>query len=260
LDNNWIDSGSRVGLSLAAAGGTNRLNFYFIGGQNTYRIDDAASNRDSGLAYTEAGLLLTFTMTGTNTYSLDTGSSVLSGTLASGGPITQLVVYNTNAGTGTERNFYVGDMTFSEQQMTTAVTTLSSPNIVLQSVTAGIPNTWWDAYGIPSESRTATADPDGDGWTNAQEFAFGLAPNAPGGKLMEIDPNNPTRIIFLQRDSGVSSYVVRAASDLSTGFTSTVTATPSPNTNNVPSGYKRYEATFPSGSRGFLKVEATLSP
>ena len=140
------------------------------------------------------------------------------------------------------------------------MTTLSAPNIVLQSVTAGIPNTWWDAYNIATGDRTSTADPDRDGWSNAQEFAFGLAPNVAGEKLMDVDSNNPTKIVFLQRDSGVSSYVVRAASDLSTGFTSTVTATPSPNTNNVPSGYKRYEATFPFGSRGFLKVEATLSP
>jgi hypothetical protein len=259
IDNNWIDSGSRLGLALATAGGANRMDFYFIGGQPTYRIDDATANRDSGLAYTDTGLQLTFTMTGTNTYSINTGASVITGTLAAGGPITQLVVYNNNAGTGTERNFYVGEMSFSEQQTTSAVTTLSTPSIVLQSVTAGIPNTWWEAYSIALENRTATADPDGDGWTNAQEFAFGLVPNAAGGKTVSIDPNNPTKIQFLQKSSG-ATYAVRSANDLSSGFTGTVTATAAADQSGVPEGYTRYEATFPSGSRGFLRVEATLSP
>ncbi|NDB97115.1 MAG: hypothetical protein EBZ78_13330, partial [Verrucomicrobia bacterium] len=260
IDNNWIDSGNRVGLALATAGGTNRWNFYFIGGQNTYRIDDATANRDSGLAYTADGLLLTLTLTSSNAYSLSTGSSVITGMLGAGDPITQLVVYNNNAGTGTERNFYVGDMTFSEQQTTSAVTTLSAPNIVLQSVTAGIPDTWWDAYEIATANRTATADPDGDGWGNAQEYAFGLNPASPDGPLIEVASNNPTKILFLLRDAGLTNVAVRFASNLALGFNNTINATASTNTNGVPRGYKRYEATFPSGDRGFLRVDASLAP
>jgi len=259
IDNNWIDSGNRVGLALATAGGTNRWNFYFIGGQNTYRIDDATANRDSGLAYTADGLLLTLTLTSSNAYSLSTGSSVITGMLGAGDPITQLVVYNNNAGTGTERNFYVGEMSFSEQPTMTGVTTLSAPSIVLQPVTAGIPNTWWDGYGIASADRTVTADPDGDGWTNAQEFSFGLNPSSAGGKTVEVNPSNPNKIVFLQRSSG-ASYVVQSATDLGSGFNGTVTATAASDQSGVPEGYTRYEATFPSGSRGFLRVEATLSP
>jgi len=259
IDNNWIDNGSKVGLALATADGANRFNFYFTGGESTYRIDDATTNRDSGLAYTETGLLLTFTMTGANTYSLNTGASVITGTLGAGGAITQLVVYNNNGGTGTERNFYVGEMSFSEQQTASAVTSLSAPSIVLQSATAGIPNTWWDAYGIGPENRTATADSDGDGWTNAQEFAFGLVPNVAGGKVVEVSPTNPNKIVFLQRDSG-ASYLVQSATDLSSGFNGTVSATATADQSGVPEGYTRYEAAFPPGSRGFLKVEATLSP
>jgi hypothetical protein len=259
IDNNWIDSGNRVGLALATSGGTDRFNLYFIGGQTTYRIDDATANRDSGLSYTAAGLSLTFTLTSSNTYSLSTGSSVITGTLGAGDPIAQLLVYNNNAGNGSDYNFYVGEMSFSEEQTTNTVTTLSAPSIVLQSATAGIPNTWWDAYSIASENRTATADPDGDGWTNAQEFAFGLVPNVAGGKVVEISPTDPNKIVFLQRDSG-ASYLVQSATDLSSGFHGTVSATATTDQSGVPEGYTRYEATFPPGPRGFLKVEATLSP
>ena len=259
LDNNWVDDGKRVGLALANAAGSNRVNFYLVGGQTNYRIDDAVPNRDSGLAYTDSGFLLTLTMTGSNTYSLNLGGTAVTGTLGGSGPITQLVAYNENAGGGTERNFYVGEMTFTEAQTVEAVTTLSSPTITLQSVVAGIPTTWWDQYSIAEVNRSATADPDGDGWTNAQEFAFGLVPNAAGGRTVSVDPNNPTKIQFLQKSSG-ATYAVRSASDLSSGFTGTVTATAAADQSDVPEGYTRYEATFPSGSRGFLRVEATLSP
>ncbi|NDD57326.1 MAG: hypothetical protein EBZ44_06375, partial [Verrucomicrobia bacterium] len=124
--------------------------------------------------------------------------------------------------------------------------------------TGGIPNSWWDLYFIAPGERTAGADPDGDGWTNAQEFAFGLLPNVAAGKLVEVDSNNPTRIVFLQRDSG-ASYVVRSSADLGSTFDGTVNATLAEDQSGVPTGYRRYQANFPSGNRGFLKVEATLS-
>ena len=103
------------------------------------------------------------------------------------------------------------------------------------------------------------ADPDEDGFSNLQEYAFGLDPKVAGGKLLEVSSNNPTKIVFLQRDSGVS-YGVRSAADLNSGFTGTVPASETADQSGVPTGYKRYEATFPSGSRGFLKVDATVSP
>jgi hypothetical protein len=259
IDNNWVDSGRRVGLALANASGSNRVNFYLVGGDSNYRIDDAVPNRDSGLAYTDNGFLLTLTMTGSNTYSLNIGGTAVTGTLGGSGPITQLAVYNDNAGGGTERNFYVGEMTFTEAQTVEAVTTLSSPTITLQSLVAGIPTTWWDQHSVAEANRTATADPDGDGFTNAQEYSFGLDPSSAGGKTVEVSPTNPNKIIFLKRNSG-ATYQVQSAADLGSGFTGTVTATAAADQSGVPDGYTRYEASFPSGSRGFLKVEATLSP
>jgi len=257
FDNNWIDNGARVGLALANASGSNRLNFCFIGGSNNYSVDDAIANRDTLWPYSGGGFLLTLTLTGSNGYTLSNGTGSFAGTLGGTGAISQLAVYNSNAGPGTERNLYVGEMTFAESQPS-GVTTLLASDVIFVPFTGGIPNSWWDLYFIAPGERTAGADPDGDGWTNAQEFAFGLLPNVAAGKLVEVDSNNPTRIVFLQRDSG-ASYVVRSSADLGSTFDGTVNATLAEDQSGVPTGYRRYQANFPSGNRGFLKVEATLS-
>ena len=118
---------------------------------------------------------------------------------------------------------------------------------------------WATGNSLTGPDALATADPDGDGWSNAQEYAFGLVPTLAGGQLTTVSGDG-TKITFLQR-SGVT-YVVRSTTDLAAGFTGTVTALKSsPQPVGLPSGYEQYEAFFPSGTvRGFLKVEATVQP
>ena len=115
---------------------------------------------------------------------------------------------------------------------------------------------WAVGYGLSGAEAGAGADPDGDGWSNAQEYAFGLVPNVAGGELVKV-PAEGGKITYLQR-SGVT-YVVRSARELGTGFDGTVEPVwSSPQPGDVPAGYEQWEATMPAGNRGFLKVEATL--
>ena len=115
---------------------------------------------------------------------------------------------------------------------------------------------WANEYGLSGTQAEAGSDPDGDGWSNAQEYAFGLVPNVAGGELVKV-PAGGGKINYLQR-SGVT-YVVRSATELGAGFDGTVEPVKSnPQPGDVPAGYEQYEATMPAGSRGFLKVEATM--
>ena len=117
---------------------------------------------------------------------------------------------------------------------------------------------WASGYGLSGAEAAAGADPDGDGWSNAQEYAFGLAPNVAGGELVQM-PAGGGKITYLQR-SGVT-YVVRSATDLGTAFNGTVSPVKSsPQPGGLPAGYEQWEAAMPGGSRGFLKVEATIAP
>ena len=115
---------------------------------------------------------------------------------------------------------------------------------------------WAVGYGLSGANAAVGADPDGDGWSNAQEYAFGLVPNVAGGQLVQV-PAGELKMTYRQR--GGVRYVVRSATNLETGFSGTVTPTRSSSQpSGLPTGYEQWEAIMPSGGRGFLKVEATV--
>ncbi|MBM3863316.1 MAG: hypothetical protein FJ385_05080 [Verrucomicrobia bacterium] len=137
IDNNWIDNGGSSGVSLTNTSGTSRVRFYFAGGGTNYRIDDAVNGRDSGIPYTGDGLLLEFTLTGADSYRLKTAGRDIEGNLAGSGGITRFVASNSNAGPNTERNFYLGAMTFVRSVDASGSTAVQAPVITVQSDTGG---------------------------------------------------------------------------------------------------------------------------
>ena len=176
FDNNWINNGSEVGFALADNTGSVRFRFYFAGGQSNYRITDATAARDSGLAYTANGLNLTVTLTASNAYTLSTGTTNIAGTLATGGAISRLIVENRNAGPETPYNLYIGAMTHNRQISDSGTVSTNAPAVMLSASTDGIANTWWEQYSITGDDRTASSDPDRDGFSNEQEHALGTDP------------------------------------------------------------------------------------
>jgi hypothetical protein len=178
IDNNNIQSGGNTGFELRDANGNKRFAFYFVGGQANYRIDDATTARDTNLGWTGNGLTLTLTLGSNNSYSLNTGSSAITGTLASGNDIAWIEFYNNNAGSGDASNFYFGEM--SHTRLTAESATINQSATITRSVlnenTDGLPNLWWDQYFGTTSGMSASADPDSDGFTNAQEYALGTNP------------------------------------------------------------------------------------
>jgi hypothetical protein len=118
MDNGYVDSNngsSYVGFVLRNGDATDgpldyetgaRFEFLFIGGYSDYYILDDSGYEDTGIYFTDTGLQLVFTLTTTNTYSLQvivngSGSTnsyngTLSGTAGSG--INSIAVYNFDAG------------------------------------------------------------------------------------------------------------------------------------------------------------------
>jgi len=177
FDNNWVDNGGETGFALADSTGAVRFRFYFVGDQNNYRITDNTAARDTGLAYTGDGLNLTLTLTSATAYTLSTGNTNITGTLAAaGGAISRLVVENKNAGPNTERNFYIGTMTHTRQVSDSGTANVAASALSFNPVTDGIADSWWASYGITGPARVAANDTDGDGFTNAQENALGTSP------------------------------------------------------------------------------------
>jgi hypothetical protein len=102
-----------------------------------------------------------------------------------------------------------------------------------------------------------TADPDGDGLSNAGEFAFGTSPVSGASRAVTQESVvGGIKIKWLQR-SGID-YTVKSTVNLGSAFSGPVSSTP---VSPQPSGlgdYQQYEATLTGGDRGFLKVEAVV--
>ncbi len=121
FDNNWLQTGSQTGFSLADSNGVARFRFYFVGGEQYYRISDATTGRMTSVPYTDAGLSLSFTLVDANTYLLDAGNGYsLTGTLASGAAISRLIISAAGTGSGSSYDTYVGEMSLSGAPLGTA--------------------------------------------------------------------------------------------------------------------------------------------
>ncbi len=123
IDNGFLDTGSSEGFGLQTAGGVNRLEFFFQGGNGSYSLADGAGTNATGIPFTGNGLAIAFTLTGTNTYHLEVtpnggGTSMFNGTLAgvAGTGIDQIRFFDFNGGNnqGSNGDFYVNLLTVPE--------------------------------------------------------------------------------------------------------------------------------------------------
>ena len=121
------------------------------------------------------------------------------------------------------------------------------------TVTDGIPDSWWTANNITGSERVASADRDGDGLTNMQEYVFGTAPTDPASRhRSSVEPTgNGFRFNF---DTAIGrTYQPKVRRDLTSGtwenLGSPVTGDGSPksavDSNAANRGFYRVEVTFP---------------
>jgi hypothetical protein len=218
FDNSGIDNGGEVGMELRDSEGEVRFRFFFIGGESTYRVVDSQGSRSTTVAWTDLGLQLLLSLGENNTYTFTTGSSVLSGTLAAGQPIQWIQFFNNNAGATDARNLYIGTMTHSIA--TTGSETITENATITRTdaggdSTGGLPNSWWSQYFQNPADWVADADPDGDGFTNAQEHALGTDPTNPASRFAAQSPERNGNDITIRWSSVPGkTYQVESKSDL----------------------------------------------
>ncbi|MGD9612075.1 MAG: hypothetical protein AB7V22_04150, partial [Kiritimatiellia bacterium] len=70
MDNGGLNGTSVVGFSLQNSSGTSGLEFYFQGGDSNYTINRNGGEQDSGIGWSNAGLLITITNLTSTTYSM----------------------------------------------------------------------------------------------------------------------------------------------------------------------------------------------
>jgi endonuclease G len=225
----------------------------------SYVVSDFSGNESEILVRTVEVVKATPAITGNpSASSITAGQSLASSNLSAGTASVPGGFAWTDASTvpSASGNYQV---TFTPTDSTNYNTvTLSVPVTVNPALTPI--ESWGSEFGLSGSNAGANADPDGDGFSNAQEYAFGLNPtNAAGNPAVLSQGSSQVKLTFLQKETGGVTYAVKSASSLSGGFTNSVTPQEATDQTGVPTGYKRYEATLPTSTgRGFLKVEATL--
>jgi endonuclease/exonuclease/phosphatase family metal-dependent hydrolase len=187
FDNNLIEEGKLVGFSLADAAGVDRFKFLCYGGQQVYWVEDSGDARATALPVAPNGLELRFELTGENSYRLSTGNFAAEGILADGGPLAQLRAFNYGSGVGTAYDFYLGALRLETPSIDTLEVNATSLQVWREpdpaDFTDGLPNHWWVQYFGTIEGVSAADDSDGDGFSNAQEYALGTDPTDPTSTL-----------------------------------------------------------------------------
>jgi hypothetical protein len=142
----------------------------------------------------------------------------VSGNLIEGDAIAWIEFFNQNAGPDTPYNLYIGRLT--HRILETATESFSEPMSLTRasSQTEGIDDTWWALYGITGSNRLAADDPDGDGFSNAQENALGTSP---------VDASSTFKVGGIERSNNVlkvtwpavagKNYQVQKRASLSAG-------------------------------------------
>lgn len=114
FENNFVDSGARVGVDFLNASGALLAEFLFVGGQNVYRVDDRAGSRTTWIPWSDRGWNLVFRMAADGQYHLACNDHNVPGFIKSAPDmqVASVKVWNENAGSGSDHDLFVNDLRF----------------------------------------------------------------------------------------------------------------------------------------------------
>jgi len=120
---------------------------------------------------------------------------------------------------------------------------------------------WADSFGLdPAADGAPTADADADGFTNAQEFAFGTSPVAATASLLTTQMIGGN-LVLMWLERGDVTYNVQSTGNLATtAFAKDGTATVDngPAEPVPPAGYTRKQFSVPASGKNFYRVTAEV--
>ncbi|NBS14714.1 MAG: hypothetical protein EBT57_07920 [Verrucomicrobia bacterium] len=139
----------------------------------------------------------------------------------------------------------------------------SDDTITFSVLSADTPwDTWADGYSMASgTARAKNSDPDGDGFSNALEFAFGTNPMVRNAEVFSANVSGSDYVVTFKKRKLTSdaTYDVRSSTDLTQAF-NLGTAMTLGTATSVDTNYEQVSVSLPlSGERGFVRMQATVS-
>lgn len=134
-------------------------------------------------------------------------------------------------------------------------------------VIAAAPNAaysdWAQAHNIDLLKEGAPGeDPDADGLSNAQEFAFGGSPNSSDGSLVGVSSEDGEFVMTWRQRQHGADYEVQWSPNLQTPFVSVESLGASTSVASEVEGYSETvtRMPMPPSGGGFYRIHATLTP
>ncbi|MBU1695250.1 MAG: hypothetical protein KKC51_14990, partial [Verrucomicrobia bacterium] len=209
MENGYIDTGRGAGIALQNAAGEDLWKIWFNGGDTNYSV----TGNTTDIGWTGAGLEVSFTLTGTGTYSVNIlpyGSSTrtITGNLENlaDKTITHFRAWNYSAGTGSDYDYFLNDLRVTRPGAggpgdwfgdTVTVTRLSS---FVDSDMDGMDDEWEQSNFGNLTAANATSDWDNDGSPDGDEFLADTGPK---------DSNSVLQTQQLATDGHTGGYLVR---------------------------------------------------
>jgi len=120
---------------------------------------------------------------------------------------------------------------------------------------------WVAIHGLTGDDALRDADPDGDGYKNVREFAFGTDPTRATASLTATSRNQSTLTIsWLQLEGAEESYAVENSVNLQTWEAAEVNVEPGTVEPAPPAGYVRRQFAVPVNGRNFFRLSAIIEP
>jgi hypothetical protein len=122
-------------------------------------------------------------------------------------------------------------------------------------------DSWATGYGLdPATDGAPTADPDGDTFTNEQEYAFGTIPTEGNDALLTTETSSGNLIVRWLQRSDVTYAAQSTANLAATPFADdpSIVIVDGPVDPAPPDGYTRKEFSVPAAGQAFYRVQATL--
>ena len=120
-------------------------------------------------------------------------------------------------------------------------------------------DTWASGFGLdPATTGAPTADPDGDSFSNAQEYAFGTNPTQGNDSLLTSTASGGNLVVTWLQRSDVTYNVQSTGNLATTAFANdgTVSVVDGPVSPTPPAGYTRKQFSVPASGSKFYRVTA----
>jgi hypothetical protein len=184
FDHGFINPGSGVGVAMQNAQGVTLWEFFFNGGDTNYTLTGSSSD----ITWTPGGLDVEFTLAGPTSYMsritpLGGATRTNVGNLAAStnSVITVFRAWNFAAGAGSDYDVFFNQLRLlgpgaGSGSSTSATATIIRLPGVADSDGDGLPDAWELAHFGSVTGATATADTDGDGQLNWEEYVADMVP------------------------------------------------------------------------------------